>query len=175
LNLEDNFQGDSQYNVGAEFLMTEIDDLGAERRRTADRQRPEITSEFYQPLDALRIWFVAPSARIERGSADLREQSRSRDFRDREVEGDSTSAGISATGRNPRRLPPHQRLDVRPVRKARFVQPQYNNGEYFFKFSYDQLDNVHFPREARHSTCNGMRTAPISAPMPPSTRCRSTG
>ena len=27
------------------------------------------------------------------------------------------------------------------------VEPQYNNGEYFFKFSYDQLDNVHFPRE----------------------------
>ena len=27
--------------------------------------------------------------------------------------------------------------------------PQYNNGEYFFKFTYDQLDNVRFPRDGQ--------------------------
>jgi len=29
------------------------------------------------------------------------------------------------------------------------VEPQYNNGEYFFKFTYDKLDNVRFPREGQ--------------------------
>jgi len=29
------------------------------------------------------------------------------------------------------------------------VESQYNLGEYFFKFSYDRLDNVHFPREGQ--------------------------
>ena len=32
------------------------------------------------------------------------------------------------------------------------VEQQYNNGEYFFKFSYDRLDNVHFPREGQTFT-----------------------
>jgi NTE family protein len=30
------------------------------------------------------------------------------------------------------------------------VTPQYNNGEMFFKFSYDRLDNVHFPRDGQN-------------------------
>jgi NTE family protein len=29
------------------------------------------------------------------------------------------------------------------------VEQQYNNGEFFFKFSYDRLDNVHFPRDGQ--------------------------
>jgi NTE family protein len=29
------------------------------------------------------------------------------------------------------------------------VQQRFNNGEYFFKFSYDRLDNVDFPREGQ--------------------------
>jgi len=32
------------------------------------------------------------------------------------------------------------------------VESQYNLGEYFFKFSYDRLDNVHFPREGQTFT-----------------------
>ena len=49
------------------------------------------------------------------------------------------------------------------------VEPQYNNGEYFFKFSYDQLDNVHFPREGQtFDRCNGTPIAPIWAPILPS-------
>src|SRR5258708_31430558 len=32
------------------------------------------------------------------------------------------------------------------------VEPQYNNGELFVKFSYDRLDNLHFPREGSQFT-----------------------
>ena len=55
------------------------------------------------------------------------------------------------------------------------VDPHYNKGEYFFKFSYDQLDNVHFPRDGKRSTSNGMRIAPIWAATWRSTKYRSTG
>ncbi|HMK87140.1 MAG TPA: patatin-like phospholipase family protein, partial [Steroidobacteraceae bacterium] len=66
LNLYTDFQGNNQYNAAAEFLMTEIDDLEAEL--LTDLQvgsDSKISSEFYQPLDALAKWFVAPAARVE--------------------------------------------------------------------------------------------------------------
>jgi NTE family protein len=88
--LESNFQGSNQYNVAAEFLQTEIDDLEAELQTNVQiGSDSKITSEFYQPLDALAKWFVAPAVRLE--SRDLpiyRNNSRIADFRDREVEGD---------------------------------------------------------------------------------------
>ena len=76
LDLESNFQGSNQYNVAAEFLMTEIDDLEAELQTNVQIGSDSlIKSEFYQPLDALAKWFVAPRRppRVSR-SADLRGQ-----------------------------------------------------------------------------------------------------
>ena len=139
MNLEDNFQGDSQYNVGAEFLMTEIDDLGAELQTNLQiGSDPRITSEFYQPLDAL------PQGDLPIFVNNLEVA----DFRDREVEGD-LDFGRNLGNWGEIRVGFHRinGLTYDRFGKPAFVQPQYNNGEYFFKFSYDQLDNVHFPRE----------------------------
>ena len=65
----------------------------------------------------------------------------------------STSAATSATGA--RSASDYHRTNG--LTHERFgdpdlVEPQYNNGEYFFKFSYDRLDNVHFPREGQTFT-----------------------
>src|SRR5277367_5187154 len=66
LNLEDDFQGNSRYNAAARFILTEINELGAELLTDVQfGSDPKVVSEFYQPLDASRTWFVAPSARIE--------------------------------------------------------------------------------------------------------------
>ena len=75
LNLQDDFQGNSQYNAAARFLMTEINDLGAELLTDVQiGSDPKLTSEFYQPLDALQN-LVRGAERARRGarSADLRE------------------------------------------------------------------------------------------------------
>jgi NTE family protein len=150
LNLQDNFQGNSQYNLAAEFLMTEIDDLGAELETNLQiGSDPKITSEFYQPLDALRLWFVAPSARIEARDLPIFVNNLEvADFRDREVEGD-IDFGRNLGNWGEIRVGYHRTNGLTYDRfgKPDLVEPQYNNGEYFFKFSYDQLDNVHFPRE----------------------------
>ena len=90
LNLEDNFQGNSRYNAATRFILTELDDLGAEL--VTDLQigsDPRVASEFYQPLDAQRTWFVAPSVRIE--ARDLQLYNKDvlvADYRDREAEAD---------------------------------------------------------------------------------------
>src|SRR5277367_2885198 len=66
LNLQDDFQGNSHYNAAARFVLTEIDELGAELLTDVQfGSDPKVVSEFYQPLDASRTWFVAPSARVE--------------------------------------------------------------------------------------------------------------
>lgn len=155
LNLEDDFQGNSLYNAAARIVLTEIDDLGAEWLNDVQiGNDPKIFSEFYQPLNAARQWFVAPSARIE--VRDLPVYVRDEeiaDFRDREAEADLDFGrelgnwGEIRTGFHRINGATHVRYGNPGLEDA-----QYNYGEYFFKYSYDQLDNIHFPREGQTFT-----------------------
>jgi NTE family protein len=155
LNLEDDFQGNSQYNAAARFLVTEINDMGAELLTDVQiGSDPKVTSAFYQPLDALRTWFVAPSARVEgRDQPIYVNNLQVADFRDREVEGD-IDFGRNLGNWGEIRVGWHRinGLEYNRWGNPNLVTPQYNNGEYFFKFSYDRLDNVHFPREGQTFT-----------------------
>jgi len=152
LNLDDDFQGNSHYNAAARFLLTELDDLGAELLTDVQiGSDPKVVSEFYQPLNALRTWFFAPSARVE--SRDLgiyTNNSEVADFRDREVEGDF-DIGRELGNWGEIRFGFHRINGATRVRYGdpSLVEPEYNLGEYFLKFSYDRLDNVHFPREGQ--------------------------
>jgi NTE family protein len=152
LNLADDFQGNSRYNAAVRFVLTELNEWGAEN--VTDLQigsDPRIVSEFYQPLNALRTWFVAPSARIE--ARDLQIYNKNvvvADFRDREVEADF-DLGRNLGNWGEIRAGLHRTNGLTRVRLGdpTLVERQYNIGEYFFKFSYDRLDNVHFPREGQ--------------------------
>ena len=155
LNLEDDFQGNSRYNAAARFVLTEVNELGAELLTDVQiGSDPKVVSEFYQPLDASRTWFVAPSARVEARDLPIYTKNlQVADFRDREVEGD-LDVGRNLGNWGEIRFGIHR---INGLTRVRFgapalVEQQYNNGEYFFKFSYDQLDNVHFPREGQTFT-----------------------
>jgi NTE family protein len=149
LNLEDDFQGNSHYNAAARFILTEINDLGAEFLVDAQvGSDPKLSGEFYQPLNATRTWFVAPSARIEAkdlpiyvGNVEVA------DFRDREAEVDF-DVGRNLGNWGEMRMGIHRTNGATRVRLGDpdLVESQYNFGEFFFKFSYDQLDDLHFPR-----------------------------
>ncbi|MDE2348702.1 MAG: patatin-like phospholipase family protein [Gammaproteobacteria bacterium] len=149
LNLQDDFQGNSQYNAAARFLVTEINDLGAEW--STDLQigsNPKVFSEFYQPLSARRRWFVAPSGRVE--VRDLRLYSKDvaiADFREREAEAD-LDLGRELGNWGEVRVGVHR---INGNTRVRFGDPtlvdqKFNNGQLFFKWSYDRLDSVDFPR-----------------------------
>lgn len=156
LNLDDDFQGDSQYNAAARFVLTEINDLGAESLTDVQiGSNPKVVSEFYQPLDALRNWFVAPSARVEvRDLPIFVNNEEVADFRDREAEAD-LDFGRNIGNWGEIRFGVHRITGATRERDgynpadADLVEQQYNEGEFFSKFSYDQLDNVHFPREGQ--------------------------
>jgi NTE family protein len=152
LSLQDDFQGNSRYDAATRFLLTEIDPLGAEW--LTDVQigfDPKVISEFYQPLNALRTWFVAPSARIEARDLPVYVNDvETADFRAREAEAD-LDFGRELGNWGEIRIGFHRLNGETHVRYGDpdLVDQTYNNGEYFFKFSYDQLDSVHFPREGQ--------------------------
>jgi NTE family protein len=151
-SLEDDFQGNSRYNAAARFILTELNTLGAEL--VTDVQfgsDQKIVSEFYQPLNAARSWFVAPSVRIEGKDLPIYTNNvETADFRNRELEGD-LDVGTTIGNWGEIRVGYHRSNGATHDNYGdpALVQPQYNNGEFFFKFSYDRLDNVHFPRDGQ--------------------------
>jgi NTE family protein len=155
LNLEDDFQGNSQYNAAVRFVLTEINDLGAEF--LGDLQvgsNPKITGEFYQPLTALPTWFVAPSARIEQRDLPIyTSNSEIADFRDREAEAD-LDFGRNLGDWGEVRFGIHRLNGATRYRYGDpdLVEESYNEGEWFSKFSVDLLDNVHFPKSGQNFT-----------------------
>jgi NTE family protein len=155
LNLEDDFQGNSRYNAATRFILTELDDLGAEL--VTDVQigsDPKVASEFYQPLDAQRTWFVAPSIRVEARDLQLyKGDVEIADYRDREAEADF-DIGRTLGNWGEIRAGFHRTNGLTRVRLGdpNLVEQQYNDGEFFVKFSYDRLDNLHFPREGQQFT-----------------------
>jgi NTE family protein len=150
LDLEDNFQGNSRYNAAARFILTELDKLGGEL--VTDVQigsDPKVASEFYQPLNATRTWFVAPSLRIEARDLQLyANDTEVADYRDREAEA-AFDVGRTLGNWGEIRVGYHRTNGAATVRLGdpTLVESQYNDGELFVKFSYDRLDNLHFPRE----------------------------
>ena len=150
LNLEDDFQGNSHYNAAAQFLMTEINGLGAELLTQGQiGYDPKITSEFYQPLDPLHMWFVAPSVRVEgRDLPIFVNNGEVADFRDREVEGDfDVGRNLGNWGEIRAGIHRTNGLTYERYGQPGLVEPQYNDGEFFLKFTFDRIDNIRFPRE----------------------------
>jgi NTE family protein len=155
LNLEDDFQGNSVYNAAARFVLTELDDLGAEMLTDVQvGSDTKIASEFYQPLNASRTWFVAPSARVEARDLFIYDKDvEVAEFRDRQAEAD-IDFGREIGNWGEIRVGYHRTNGATRERLGDpdLVESQYNLGEYFFKFNYDRLDNVHFPRDGQTFT-----------------------
>jgi NTE family protein len=155
LNLEDDFQGNSRYNAAARFILTELDGLGAEL--ISDLQigsDPKVSAEFYQPLNATRTWFVAPSVRVEARDLFLYNKDvEIAEYRDREAEADF-DIGRTLGDWGEIRAGIHRANGATHVRLGdpNLVKREYNNGELFVKFSYDRLDNLHFPRDGQTFT-----------------------
>lgn len=72
INLEDDFDGNSNYNVAARFTRTEINKRGGEFRAELQiGESPGIFAELYQPLDFASRWFVNPQIAFGRSSSAL--------------------------------------------------------------------------------------------------------
>jgi len=72
LNIEDDFSGESNYNIGARLTRTEINLKGGELRAEIQiGETPRFFAELYQPLDYASRWFVNPQIEYQRERTDL--------------------------------------------------------------------------------------------------------
>jgi len=68
LNMRNDFEGDTDFNLVSRLTMTRLDALGAEWRSDVEfGETRRVSSEFYQPLDFSGTFFVAPSVDYANG------------------------------------------------------------------------------------------------------------
>lgn len=72
INLQDDFDGNSSYNIAARLTRTEINPLGGEFRAEIQLgETPRLFTEFFQPLDYKSRWFVNPQIEFVRSSGGI--------------------------------------------------------------------------------------------------------
>lgn len=162
LNIEEDFEGNSRYNVAARFIATELNDLGGEW--LTDLQigdHPRFYSEFYQPMGYGHRYFVVPHLEAGVRNLEVRDASdRITEYRVRE-----NAAGLDF-GRELGNWGEWRAGVFRGSSSARvrvgdtaLPDQDFSSGGYFARLSYDQLDSIFFPRhgEQFHAAWTGQR------------------
>lgn len=159
LNLQDDFEGNSNFNAAARVVLSELTARGAES--VWDFQvgaSPLIATELYVPLDLEARWFVAPQARLQATTVPVFDGERTvAEFRVRSFRfGLDVGRELGEWGE----LRAGIRRDIGSTR-LRLGQPSntvpaaladFDAREYFGRFSLDQLDDVNFPRDGQSLT-----------------------
>lgn len=148
LNLSDDMQGDSAFNIGASYRVNGINRLGAEwltRLQIGDQQ--ELYTEFYQPLDVGSRYFIAPYAAIESQNVEaILDNDPVAEYR-LERYGFGLNVGRQIGNSGEIRFGVGEawgKADVR-IGDQDLPSESFNEGFYQLKYSFDSLDNVYFP------------------------------
>jgi NTE family protein len=150
LNLSDDFNGASAFNLGASYRKNGINRLGAEwltRLQLGDRQ--ELYSEFYQPLDAGSRWFIAPNLQAEAQNVEsVLDNDPIAEYRLQRY-GYGLNIGRQIANNGEIRFGIGQAWGEADVRIGERDLPSYSftEGFYELQYSFDTFDNVDFPHE----------------------------
>jgi NTE family protein len=164
LNLEDDFAGNSRYNLATRLIMTDLNSLGAEWLTDVQiGDRPRFATEYYQPLSWRKRYFAAP--RLEYGVRNVPLLSDDKTIARYRVRSALASFDVGRELSNWGEL----RVGIqRGVGSSRLLigdpalpTEHYDTGGYFTRFSYDTLDSVFFPRHGAQFTLewNAERTS----------------
>lgn len=156
INLEDDFAGNSRYNLASRLIMTDLNALGAEW--LTDLQignRPRIATELYQPLSWTHRYFVSPHLEYSARTVPVLNDDYKvlAEYRVRsglvglDVGRELGSWGELRMGVQRGVGSSHLRVGDPALQTER-----YNTGGYFARMSYDTLDNVFFPRNGQQFT-----------------------
>ncbi|MDQ7786569.1 MAG: patatin-like phospholipase family protein [Thermodesulfovibrionales bacterium] len=150
INLESDFDGDNNYNIGVDYTMRWMNRLGAEwKNQLQFGSAKGIFSEFYQPIVPSRLFFVAPHGTWMQDNVNVyHENNIIAEYRLRTLEG-GIDFGIQ----------PWTYGEVRIGYLGGFIKPKLmkgtlgigegriNQGALTLKVVADQIDNVNFPHE----------------------------
>lgn len=148
LNLEENFEGSSNYNIAINYTVQPANSLGSEWRNDVILGHTlRLFSEYWQPLDAESRWFVAPSFEFLRESFPIY----SGDHQTGEIMVRRTNVGVDLG----RQLSNWGELRVgllfdaghqRPLSGTTgFPADHLRTGGFYARLATDTLDNTHFP------------------------------
>jgi NTE family protein len=157
LGLSTDFSGDAFFNLLLSYRKTWLNELGAEWRTDFQVGRTtNLTSEFYQPLDASGQFFVAPQIKLERRSTSIYNGDNRLaryDFKTEEVGFDIGTQfrryGEIRLGLIAGKVDPS--LDTGPA-YLNPGAPDINTGAYRLRMFFDRLDSAIFPRSGWSST-----------------------
>ncbi len=150
LQLSQTDDGDSSFNIGAQYRRPAINSLNGEVQVAAQiGSEPALRVKLYQPLDDASRWFIEPEIGYERLNFDLYDAGdRIAQYRV------SRLAGTLSGGRNFGNWG-ELRVGVERAQgdaELRIGTPpldtyDFDEGQVFVRFATDTLDNVFFPRE----------------------------
>jgi NTE family protein len=157
LGLASDLQGDAYFNLAASYKRTWVDPLGAEWRTDFQMGRnSHIISEFYQPLETTRYFFVAPRVEINRDIVDLFQDNQRIARYNIRTSRAALDLGTAFTKYGEIRLGVlGGRLDATletgsPVFEVR--PGKIDQGAWTLKAQLDQLDNARYPRFGTSAT-----------------------
>lgn len=155
LNLQDDFEGNSAYNAATRIVLSEITAKGGEWAWDFQiGESPRVASEVYLPLTWLPRWFVAPSVDFRiRNIPLIRDERRIAEFRTRSVDY-SVAFGREFGNWGELRAGLSYESGKSRVRLGDPAMPatDFDAGSWFARLSYDQLDDVNFPRRGQSVT-----------------------
>lgn len=149
INLEDNFDGDSDYNIATRFTRTEINRRGGELRAELQiGETPHFFAEFYQPLDYASRWFVNPIFAFERSGSSLFEDGgQLARFRSRQIqlslEGGRQFGNWGEIRVGIARSHSREKVLIGP---PGFESASSDLANLFASFGYDTIDSFSIPR-----------------------------
>jgi len=152
LNIEDDFEGNSRYNVAGRFIASELNPLGGEW--LTDLQigdHPRFYTEFHQPLGYGYRYFLSPHLEAGVRNLEVRDDNdRITEYRVRENAigldvgrelgnwGEWRAGVFRGTGSSRVR-----------VGDPNLPQTNFSSGGFFGRVSYDKLDSIFFPRDGQ--------------------------
>jgi NTE family protein len=151
LEMEDNFDGNNQYNTRVAYLKTGLNSLGAEWRTIGGiGQDPGVATEWYQPLDRDLRYFVNPSASFGKSSINIFDDNgddkigeyRLTDWRLELAGGREISTyGEIRLGYSRRWINANRRVGD----PLTLPTQDFDSGSVFLRLGVDRLNNVNFP------------------------------
>ena len=147
--LADNMSGDTGYNLATTLTLTALNELGAEWRNEIQiGEEPRLRSEFFQPLDEMRTFFVAPELLYTRRHIQGGPVNKTAHYQAQLAQGTLAAGSVLGTWG-----------EIRGgyrggVGSAAFKSgpPGLSNfdfsiGENFVRFSLDTLDDIKIPKQ----------------------------
>jgi NTE family protein len=149
LRLQDDFQGNSNFDAAVRFVMTEMNSLGAEWLFDLQvGEAPRLSTEAYLPLSFRQRYFFAPHAEFAvRNLPQVQDEKQIGEFRVRSMRvGLDFGREFGNSSELRGGLEREQGTSRLRLGATQTPEDDFTTREFFARFSYDRLDNVSFPR-----------------------------